>query len=290
MGPLNPCIYHRGCGHDGAVTPIEELVTAVDAAFVATGREMAGWPHPHPDRMPLAEEYSRVSNRHKWQILAARAEAWLVALANAGLSEIDSGTEIGWEEPPRLDSNRTYLARPRAADALPLIVCMERLGDMDDAGVTLGVGDPAVLLLSTPDCGCDACDSGSQDALDELDEYVLSVVTGSYRRLRRGEREITIISEGHRVSRGFDKRRIGQWGFMTGPRILSRLDRFQGEVAPSSGYYVMRSRKILTRLPRIKVGVAFPKRRRDHIERVLANPEGWNEIYGAAWFNEEEQV
>jgi len=58
---------------------------------------------------------------------------------------------------------------------------VEELVGAVDAGVSLGVGDPAVLVLAAPDCGCDACDSGSQDALDELDEYMLSVVTGSER-------------------------------------------------------------------------------------------------------------
>ncbi|MCY3863114.1 MAG: DUF6226 family protein [bacterium] len=55
---------------------------------------------------------------------------------------------------------------------------VEELVGAVDAGVSLGVGDPAVLVLAAPDCGCDACDSGSQDALDE---YMLSVVTGSER-------------------------------------------------------------------------------------------------------------
>ena len=183
-------------------SPAAELVAAVDAAFVETGRELDGWPNPRPDRMPLDEEYSRVTNPHKWRILAARAEAWLVALADMGLAEIETGTDFVWEAPPRLDANRTDRATPRALGALPLVVAKKRLGEIDDAGVALGVGNPAVLLLATPDCGCDACDWGSQYALDELDEYVLSVVTGAYRRLRRGKREITVISGEHWQARG----------------------------------------------------------------------------------------
>lgn len=41
------------------------------------------------------------------------------------------------------------------------------------------MGDPAVLLETLLDCGCDACDSGSRDLLEVLDETVLSVVDGS---------------------------------------------------------------------------------------------------------------
>ena len=242
--------------------------------------------------MPLDEEYSRVTNPHKWQILAARADAWLAALADAGLADIEEGNTVVWEEPPRLEPNRAYRARPRAPDALPLVVAMERLEGIEDAGVSLGIGDPAVLLLATPDCGCDACDSGSQEALDELDEHMLSVITGSYRKLRKGKREITIISEGHRGS-GVGRRRRNLGAFMMGPIVRLRLGRFQGVATPTSGYYVKSPRKILTRVPRIGIGVRLPwrkRRRRDEIDRVLANPKGWNELSGAAWFNEVKQV
>jgi len=273
------------------VSPVEELVGAVDAAFVETGRGLAGWPNPHPDRLPLDEEYSRVTNPYKWQILAARADAWLAALADAGLAEIEEETNVAWEEPPRLEPNRAYRARPRAPGALPLVVAMERLEGIDDAGVSLGVGDPAVLLLATPGCGCDACDSGSQDALDEFDEYMLSVVTGSYRKLRLGKREITVISDNHRSSRGFGRYRPGIGGFMMDLSFRLRLGRFQGVEAPNSGYYVMRPRKILTHLRTDKVGVPFLWRRRrrgDQVDRILANVRGWNELSGVAWLNEEE--
>ena len=210
-----------------------------------------------------------------------------MALGDAGLAEIHEGVEAVWEEPPRLDASRAYRAIPRPRDALPLVVAMERLGDVVDAGVSLGVGNPSVLILATPYCGCDACDSGSQAVLDELDEHVLSVVTGTYRRLKRGKREITVVSEGHWGSREFGRRGIGQRGFMTGRRLLSRLGRFQGEVALSSSYHALGSQKILTRLPRVKIRGPFPRRRRDHIERILANPKGWNELSGASWLAED---
>ena len=64
---------------------------------------------------------------------------------------------------------------------------------MEDGGVTLGVGDPAVSVTWIPDCGCDACDSGSQDVLDELDEAILGIVSGTFRRLWSGDREITVV-------------------------------------------------------------------------------------------------
>ena len=192
----------RAPGHDGDVITADELVAAVDTAFAETGRGLATWPDPHPDRSPHDDEYSRLIDPYKWRIVGARAEAWLAALAGAGLAEIELDAEIAWNAPPHTIVSRADRAVPRVAGAIPLVVARSRLGAVDDAGVTLGVGDPAVPLAVIPDCGCDACDSGSRDALDELDGYVSSVVSGTYRRLWSGDREITILSDGRRSASG----------------------------------------------------------------------------------------
>jgi hypothetical protein len=116
--------------------------------------------------------------------------------------------------------SRTDRVVPYVSGALPLIVARSQLRDqrdvrtpgagaVDDAGVTLGVGDPAVCVTWIPDCGCDACDSGSQDVLDELDEYIFGVVSGDLRRLWSGDREITIISsERRRASGNFGRKEV----------------------------------------------------------------------------------
>lgn len=182
-------------GHHSDVRSVPELVAAVEAAFVETGRRLATWPDPHPDRSPYDDEYSRVTDPGKWRIVGARADAWLAALAETALAEVEFDTEIVWRVPPSTIVTRTHRAMPRVAGAMPLVVARSRLDAVDDAGVTLGVGHPAVRLAAIPTCGCDACDSGSQDVLDELDEYVLGVVSGAYRRLWKGDREITVISQ-----------------------------------------------------------------------------------------------
>lgn len=104
---------------------VEELVAAVDAAFVETGRGLSGWPDPHPDRSPLDEEYSRVTNSQRWKILIARVEAWFAALAAAGLAETEEAFVV-WREPPRVTVSRTFQAVPQAPDALPLVVAWKR--------------------------------------------------------------------------------------------------------------------------------------------------------------------
>ena len=73
-----------------------ELLASVDAAFEVTGRGLVPWPAPHPDRSPLDEEYSRVTDPGKWRIIVARADAWLVAVAEDGLAVDDPGASVLW--------------------------------------------------------------------------------------------------------------------------------------------------------------------------------------------------
>ena len=249
---------------------VVELIASVDAAFVETGRGLAGWEDPHPDRMPLVEEYSRLTSPQKWRILGARAEAWLKALAGAGLAEIDPDGGVVWEEQPRVDVVRVQRAVPLGFGAIPLIFAWTRFGEA--SGVVIGVGDPTVVVEVLPDCGCDACDSGSQDALDELDEYVLGVVTGEYRRLRRGKRDITVYSHGHRSSSGFD----GPW------ENLGRFLPARHELVPKRMARINRKRAF--RLPRAIARITRPRSYKQ-VEKVLARPKGWHEVSGSSWLD-----
>ncbi len=195
-----PQVDHRysvvivlGHRHDGGVVTRAALLAAVDAAFEVTGRGLSSWPDPHPDRSPLGSEYSRLTDPGKWRIIGARADAWLVSLADAGLGRLEQGVEVRWRLAPGTVISRTDRVVPRAAGALPLVVSRSQLGTAVDAGVTLGVGDPVICVTWLPGCGCDACDSGSQDTLDELDRHILGVISGAFRRLSAGDREITVI-------------------------------------------------------------------------------------------------
>lgn len=194
-------------GHDGAVVADSELVGIVNAAFAVTGRGLAQWPDPHPDRSPLNEEYSRLLDPAKWRIIGVRAEAWLVALVDTALAVLERGAPVRWRVEPGTKISRTDRAVPRAEGALPLVVAHSRLGDVDDAGVTLGVGDPAIYVAWFPYCGCDACDDGSQHELDQLDRHVLGVVSGAFRRLSDGKREITVLDDNGWSASGQFKRR-----------------------------------------------------------------------------------
>jgi hypothetical protein len=190
--------------HDARMAVASGLVAAVDRAFAVTGRGLSPWPDPHPGRMPLDEEYSRLLDPAKWRILGARARAWMSALVDAGVAVVEVGAPVSWRAAPGPEVSGADRVVPRAAGALTLVVARSRLGDLDDAGVTLGVGEPAACVGWFPDCGCDACDSGSQDALDELDRHIRGIVTGTFRRLTRGARTIKVLdADGWSASGGF---------------------------------------------------------------------------------------
>ena len=290
---------------------IEELVAAVDAAFVETGRGLSGWRDPHPNRMPLDEEYSRVTNPQRWKILAARSEAWFEALAAAGLAEIEAEAEVAWQEPPRFPAARTIRAVPLAPGAIPLVVAMTGFEGVEWPAVAIGAGNPADVLEVVPDCACDACDSGSQDALDVLDEYVICVVTGTYRKLRRGRREITVYSKDRMSWSGFDKRRVSLGRFVRGRLTTSqgipdgrpgrlRLRRFVGgrftasPTAITDDYYTTTNdstRQLkFRRLDTLRRAITNKLRRggnrrneRKKTEKILARPKRWNQIHGSPW-------
>jgi hypothetical protein len=157
------------------------------------------------------EAYSRLTNPAKWRILGARTDAWLFALADAGLAVVEHDAQVTWRTQPGPVMSYAERAIPAGIGALELIVAHSRIGDVDDAGVVLGVGDPVECVDWFPDCGCDACDSGSQNELDHLDTHLLGIVTGAFRRLTRGERTVTVIGDGGWSASGFrtTARRIG---------------------------------------------------------------------------------
>lgn len=165
----------------------------VDARFATRDPGLAEWADPHPDRQPRDDEYSRLSNPGKWRILVARADAWIAALVEAGLAtaERSAADAIVWVERPAAGVTSVVRVVPEAPGALPMVVARSRIEGLDDAGLTLGVGEPATVLDRYPDCGCDACDSGSQDELDRVDWGFRAVVSGTFRRLTRDSTTIT---------------------------------------------------------------------------------------------------
>jgi len=160
------------------------LLRAVDAAFAETGAATPGWPNPHPgDVRPAEEEYSRESDPAKYRILGARAQAWSRALVATGLATLDAPVDKRprWRGPlttalPVLDIVRL---RPADAGAVPLLLATREEVKGLATIVSVGAGDPAHEVDLVPDCSCDACDLGSDDLLEALDDRVLDVVSGA---------------------------------------------------------------------------------------------------------------
>ncbi len=182
-----------------------ELLDVVNAAFRVTARGLEPWLDPNPDRSPEDEAYSRLTNPTKWRIIGARAESWLVALEQTGLATVRRGEPVDWGVRPGPVVTGADLVVPRITQAIPLVVAHSRLGEVDDGGVVLGVGDPAMPIEQFPDCGCDACDSGSQDELDHLDAHLIGVVSGRFRRFSRRDQIVMTLGDG--TSSGSGRRR-----------------------------------------------------------------------------------
>ena len=172
-------------GHDSGVVALGELEAEMAAAFVETGRTTTSWPDPHPVTVP-DEAYERLTSPAKWQILSARADAWVAALTAAGLATVERRAAVRWTEPPGPVISRSERVTPTAAGAVELVVAHSRMGGIDDTGIVLGVGDPAERIALIPSCGCDACDHGSQVELDAIDGCFRAVVTGAVCRWADG--------------------------------------------------------------------------------------------------------
>lgn len=179
-----------------------QLLSEVEEAFDETGADTPGWEDPHrgpdrEDRDSLEEEYSRCLDPGKYRILWARAEAWTRVLTARGWAtreDAETGdlrAGVHWARPPRLELHRTTVLRPRRPGALPLVLARTapddaagsthlESGDALILGLVVGIVDPAVAVSTVPDCGCDACDSGSRDLLEDFDRTLLSIVDGSF--------------------------------------------------------------------------------------------------------------
>ena len=240
-----------------------QLLVEVDTAFAVTARDLRQWDDPHPDRMPLEEEYSRLLDPAKWRIIGARVDAWTDTLVAGGLASVERGVDVEWLEPLTSLTYRVDRLSPHRSGALPLVIARSRIDGIEDTGMTIGAGDPAAVVELVPDCGCDACDSGSPDVLDQVDRSIGGVVRGEFRHLWR------------RVER---PRRPAGFFFSSTP-----------DSAPPTGDVPFAETWALPELETITVveegrgahNVTGPR----SVDDILADPVGWTETSGTAWFS-----
>lgn len=162
------------------------LLESVARAYATTPGARLEWPDPRlewaQNEAPEAA-YSRVSEPQRYRVIPDRVDAWLAALTERGIARVEH------LDPADYVSSR--IVRPVRAGAVPFLVHTSRLdggggefstGDPDTGGgpavvVTFAAGDRTVIEV-VPDCGCDACDSGSRDLLECVDERILQFLEG----------------------------------------------------------------------------------------------------------------
>ncbi|WP_420098678.1 DUF6226 family protein [Corynebacterium sp.] len=161
----------------------DEILAAVDREYATDPLSAVTWDDPHPDLEVYDEEYSRVTDPERFRIVGARVDAWERALVGLGLAHAEPVvTPSGWRQAP---SRKAVRLVPLSTGAQPLVMVKEAFHDTPETVLVAGAGgaddrDP-VELGAAPDCACDACDSGSEHLLEDVDELVGKVVGGFVR-------------------------------------------------------------------------------------------------------------
>ena len=165
------------------MTTLPRLRTEVARRYAAL--DLPTWPAPHPDSAPpWEEEYSRVTDPQRYRIAAARARVWSEVLAEAGAAVVpDPVRGIPFDEAGRADltvpvDRALRVAPPAGVDgASPWWLLETDVPQDDDGGVLpvlrMAVGAPGQVHALLPDCGCDACDPGSDELLEAVDQAVV---------------------------------------------------------------------------------------------------------------------
>ncbi len=170
------------------MTTTDGLRAQVEARFDLLG--LPSWPHPHPDRSPLEDEYSRLTDPARYGVVHARARLWAQVLSEELGARVDrlppeesggsgGGGSRGFDRGVRVTS-------PRPGTLLLLLLERDVRNPRDRADVeplpvlVIAVARPDVVVDLWPDCGCDACDDGSAPLLGALDETIGHVVGGPF--------------------------------------------------------------------------------------------------------------
>ncbi len=178
----------RAAAYGRAMVTVSELQARVASRFERL--DLPSWPDPHPGMVsPREEEYSRVSEPERYRVVHARAGVWAAVLEEAlGVrSESLTPALVAGDARPEAFARGVRLV-PRRPGTLPLLL-LERdvptqSGDATLAVLHIGVVRPDVVVEMQPDCGCDACDSGSSDLLEAIDATIRQVVGGPFVVLR----------------------------------------------------------------------------------------------------------
>jgi hypothetical protein len=185
----------------------------VDEAFARRRGDLADWPDPHPGGTPAhEEEYSRCEDPGRYRLLGVRADAWVEAVVAAGLGSatpVPVG-QVAWAEETFVRPTRATALRGREG-TVPVVVAWAALHDAEDAVVLVGAGEPIHVLERQPDCGCDACDTGSADLLSTVDDAFVLALSGGVHVVREGGRVVTRTLDGRSANGRFAPGEEQRW-------------------------------------------------------------------------------
>ena len=105
-----------------------------------------------------------------------------------------------------LTASRVTVVRGREGTQ-PVVVAVAPSPSAEEAFVQIGVGEPTEVLDRQPDCGCDACDTGSADLLGTLDDAFVLALSGGVYTVREGDEGRPAVA-----------RRLGQQRRLAAPR------------------------------------------------------------------------
>jgi hypothetical protein len=162
---------------------VADLQAAVEAGY--SSLQLSSWADPHPGRTPPVEgEYSCLTCPERYRIVQARGRVWRRALRTMPGVQAEPLAPAPLDADGRLGTfDRGTRLTSRRPGSLALLL-LERDAPVREGGGVLpvlqvSVVRPEIPVLTVPDCGCDACDSGSQDLLDAIDDAILRIVGGT---------------------------------------------------------------------------------------------------------------
>jgi hypothetical protein len=171
-----------------AMVTVSELQARVESNYQRL--DLPSWPDPHPDMMsPGQAEYSRLTAPGRYRIIQARAGVWAQVLVDALGVHAETFTPASVaDNGPSEPFDRGVRLVPRPPGTLPLLLLDHdvptQTGDQALPVLRIAVVRPDVVVDMQPDCGCDACDSGSRDLLEAIDATIRHVVGGPFVVLR----------------------------------------------------------------------------------------------------------
>lgn len=166
-----------------------ELFREVEDDFRAIGAGTPRWDDPHLDPDfewgggSAPDGWSEVTDHEKFDIVHARARAWINVLTRRGCRLTVHAVNWASDDPFLSVADRSEILTSDVDGNPELVIGFnDYVADEDGvdrvANVIIALGDPAVSLARVPDCGCDFCDYGSDVLLQQLDSLIFSVIDG----------------------------------------------------------------------------------------------------------------